>query len=255
MLQDFLASYPVELTNLEWGLLALCALLIGMDKAGLRGVTIITVPIFAGLLGGRLSSGTVLPLLMSGDAVAMLIYRRKAAVEYLKKLLPAAVVGLIVGMYVGLYVSDRVFTLIIAFIVAFCLVLMVLKEYRGKDIELPDHWVAHSGAGLLGGVSTMIGNAAGPIMSVYLLALNLPKEVFIGTGAVFFFIINILKVPIHLFFWHSITLNTLRLTVTLIPFVLLGMLIGFKIVKLIPEKPFRIFVLAGTAIGTIRLFF
>lgn len=255
MFIHFLSAYPVELTGAQWGLLALCALLIGMDKAGLRGVTIITVPIFAGILGGRLSAGTVLPLLMTGDAVAMLIYRRKAAMGYLKKMLPAAVAGLALGTYVGMRVSDRAFTLIIGSIVGFCLFLMILKEIRGRDVILPDHWAAHSGAGLLGGVTTMMGNAAGPIMAVYLLALNLPKEVFIGTGAVFFFIINILKLPIHIFFWESITGDTMRLTVTLMPVVLLGMAAGFRIVRLIPEKPFRVFVLAGTALGTIRLFF
>ena len=254
MFSQFIAGLPGSLSPMQWAVLALGSLLIGMDKAGLRGIAIIAVPLYAGILGARLSTGVILPLLLAGDVCALIIYRRKAAFSYLKKMLPMTLVGIAAGMFLGHVMPDRIFTLFLASIVTLCLVLMAYKEMKGSDLTLPDHWAAHSGAGLLGGLSTMIGNAAGPIMAAYLLALDLPKSVFIGTGAVFFFIVNLIKLPVHIFFWETMGRDTLLLSLSLVPFILAGIGLGFALVRIIPDKPFRYFVLAATAAGTIRLF-
>jgi len=218
-------------------------------------VSIITVPLFAGYFGGRPSASIVLPFLLTGDVCALLIYRNKIKYSYLWKMLPMALIGMAAGMVIGQFVADAVFRILMACIVLFCLILMIYKEFGGRDIQLPDHWAAHGGGGFLGGLSTMIGNAAGPIMAAYLLSLNLPKEVFIGTGAIFFFIVNLIKIPVHTMVWNSLTLETLSLSLVLIPFVLGGLLLGLKIVRRIPDKPFRLFIIAATFIGTGRLFF
>jgi uncharacterized membrane protein YfcA len=194
---------PDFLTLFDWTLLVLCALLIGINKAGLRGVNIIAIPIFAGYFGGKTSTAIVLPLLVAGDICAMLVYHSKVSWKYFFKLLPAALVGIIIGMLIGHRIPDQAFRHMIAAFVLLCLVLMLLKEFRGKAFTLPDHMAAHSAAGFTGGLASMAGNAASPILSVYLLSMNLPKEVFIGTGAVFFLVINLLKMPVHLFVWDT----------------------------------------------------
>ncbi len=254
MFYQFLAGLPGSPTLWQWIVLAFGSLLIGMDKAGLRGIGIIAVPLYAGILGARMSTGVLLPLLLVGDVCALVIYRNKVAFSYLKKMLPMTLVGIVAGMFLGNYMPDRMFTLFLACIVSLCLILMVYKEIKGSELHLPDHWAAHSGAGLLGGLSTMIGNAAGPIMAAYLLALDLPKTIFIGTGAVFFFIVNVLKLPVHIFFWGTMRADTLVFSLTLAPFIFLGINVGFFIVKIIPDRPFRYFVLVATAAGTVRLF-
>ena len=107
--------------------------------------------------------------------------------------------------------------------------------------------------GILGGFATMIGNVAGPIFAVYLLAMHLPKKSFIGTGAWFFIIINICKFPLHFFIWETIDLKTLSFDLLMLPAIGLGAFIGIKAVKKISEKSYRVFVIFVTAISALLL--
>ena len=155
----------------------------------------------------------------------------------------------------GQSIPDRAFRYVMGSIIMVCLILMVTKEFSKKELALPDHWAAHSIGGFSGGFTTTVGNAAGPIMALYLLSMNLPKEAFIGTGAMFFLMVNILKMPIHAFAWGTMTAETLKIDVVLFIFVLIGFFVGLKVVKKIPEKPFRIVIMIATLIGTVKMFF
>ena len=95
----------------------------------------------------------------------------------------------------------------------------------------------------------MIGNSAGPIMSIYLLTMYLPKNTFIGTKAWFFMIINLAKVPFHIFSWKTIDLKTVALDLAVLPAIMLGAFIGVKVVRLIPEKGYRILVIVTTVVA------
>jgi uncharacterized membrane protein YfcA len=108
--------------------------------------------------------------------------------------------------------------------------------------------------GLLGGFSTMIGNAAGPVLSVYLLSMKLPKNYFIGTGAWFFLIINLIKVPLHVFVWHTITVQSFSLNILMLPAIIVGAYLGIRLVKIIPDGPYRIFVIIITTLTALKLF-
>ena len=108
--------------------------------------------------------------------------------------------------------------------------------------------------GLLGGFSSMIGNAAGSIMALYLLSMNLPKNNFIGTQAWFFFIINLFKLPFHIFVWKTVTLQSLSVNVIMIPAILLGVFLGIKIVKILNEKIYRWMVIISVFISSLLLF-
>jgi uncharacterized membrane protein YfcA len=123
-----------------------------------------------------------------------------------------------------------------------------------KSKKIPDNWWFAGILGLTGGFTTMIGNAAGPVMSLYLLSMHLPKNKFIGTAAWFFLIINVLKIPFHVFSWHTITPQTLMVDTAGIPAILLGVYIGIKTVKLIPEKIYRYFIILSTVLAAFLLF-
>jgi len=125
----------------------------------------------------------------------------------------------------------------------------------GKRDPVPHKvWIAIP-LGILGGFSTMIGNAAGPIMSVYLLSVNLSKNTFIGTAAWFFFIVNLVKMPLQVWGWHNITLQTLEFNFILLPAIALGAYAGIKLVKIFPESAYRWFVVAATFLSALALFF
>jgi uncharacterized protein len=107
--------------------------------------------------------------------------------------------------------------------------------------------------GILGGFATMIGNVAGPIFAIYLLAMHLPKNNFIGTGAWFFLITNLVKFPLHIFIWKTINLQTLLLDVTLFPGIAAGAFFGIWLIKKIPDKTYRFFVITITALSALLL--
>jgi hypothetical protein len=109
--------------------------------------------------------------------------------------------------------------------------------------------------GLAGGFSTMIGNAAGPVMMLYLLSMRLPRYDFIGTQAWFFMIVNLLKVPLHVFVWNTISVQTLYLDATMIPAIAVGALIGVRIVGWFRDSSYRLFVIGMTVIAAVKLFF
>jgi uncharacterized membrane protein YfcA len=132
---------------------------------------------------------------------------------------------------------------------------LLWQEIRRSEISVPDYWWFPVLMGLAGGFSTMIGNAAGPVLSLYLLSMHLPKYSFIGTKAWFFMIVNLLKVPLHIFFWHTITVRTLVFDIAMIPAIAVGALAGVAVVKKIPEKPYRIFIMTVTVLASVKLFF
>jgi hypothetical protein len=226
-----------------------------MSKTGVAGIGMLIVPILATIFGGKISSGILLPMLSMADVFAVSYYHRHAEWKYIWKLMPATVAGVLVGLFVGNVVNDDQFKLIMAIIILVGLGIMVWRERKNTEKAIPHNWLFSSIAGLLGGFSTMIGNAAGPVMSIYFLSMMLPKNKFIGTGAWFFLIINLFKIPFHVFVWETIDMRTFTLDLAMFPVIMLGAFLGFKLVKYIPEKPYRIFIIVTTALAAIKLFF
>ena len=107
--------------------------------------------------------------------------------------------------------------------------------------------------GLLGGFTTMIGNAAGPVMSVYLLSMRKEKMEYIGINAWFFLVVNFLKIPLQIFVWENISVSTISLNLLMLPFIVLGAWLGIRIVKLFPEKAFRKFIQIVTILSVIMM--
>src|SRR5690606_20548904 len=108
--------------------------------------------------------------------------------------------------------------------------------------------------GVLAGFTTLVANAAGPMMAVYFLAMRLPKMDFVGTGAVFFLIINLFKVPfmvnLGLINAASFTLN-----LWLAPAVIGGAWLGRKLLVRIDQRAFENIALALSAVAGLKLLF
>lgn len=247
-----LQSY--DLDTLQWLLLALCSLLIGMSKTGLSGVGLMVVPLMANAFGGRPSVGILLPILIFADIFAVTWYHRHAAWKHILRLIPWALAGIVTATLVGRSISDTTFNRLLAAVVILGIAILIWRDLKRNQLKIPESgWFAAS-LGLLGGFATMIGNAAGPVMALYLLSMRLPKNSFIGTGAWFFFIVNLSKVPLHIWSWKTITSNTLLLDVLMIPAIAAGAFAGIWLVKLLPEKVYRIIVIITTILSAIFLF-
>lgn len=241
------------LDGLEIGMLLLSATIVGFSKAGIQGATIPAVAMMAIIFGGKESAGIMLPMLMTGDLVAILKYGRQGNVRDVLRLMPATIIGILLGAFVGNAMSDQQFKLMMGVIVLVCLGLLLYRNVRKQSVELPDNRLIHGLTGATSGFSSMVGNASGPIFNVYILAQNLQKTTMIGTTAWFFFLMNLLKVPFHVFLWGTITADTLKYTLLALPFIGLGAFLGIQVIRHISEKWYRRLILAMTAIAAIRL--
>jgi len=210
------------------------------------------VPLMAMVFGGQLSSGIMLPMLCLADAMGVWYYRRHASWPHLKKLFPWAVIGIIIGTLVGKYIDDHMFRIIMACIILASVSTMIWLE-RGHKEDVPDFFWFAVLMGIAGGFTSMVGNLAGAVMAVYFLSMRLPKQIYIGTTAWFFMVINWFKVPFHVMAWHTIIWDTLYLAVLSLPVILLGAFLGIHLVRIIPEKYYRWFIISMTLLAAIMM--
>lgn len=212
------------------------------------------VPILANAFGGRPSVGLLLPILIFADLFAVAWYHRHTEWKHIIRLIPWAFLGIITAALVGKNISDNTFNRLLAAIVLTGIVILVWQDLRSHKMKVPDSRLFAGGLGLTGGFATMMGNAAGPVMALYLLSMRLPKNIYIGTGAWFFFIVNLSKVPLHVWWWKTITLDSFVLDLLMIPAIAAGAFLGIWVVRLLPEKIFRIIIMATTLLSALLLF-
>jgi len=233
-----------------------------MSKTGINGLGTIAVPVLAIIFGARTSTGILLPMLCCADVFAVTYYRRSAEWKYIIRLLPWALTGFTLALLTDHWIAsgepfgvpDKGFKTLIGLCILAGLGVMIWNEYRGRDAVTPSAWWFTALFGVMGGFSTMIGNAAGPIMSVFLLSVRLPKISFVGTAAWFFMIINFLKLPLQYFVWHNISGETLLFNLAMLPSIAAGAWMGIVFVKGISEKNFRIVVFTLTLVSALMLF-
>lgn len=233
----------------QWTVLALTALCIGMSKTGVQGLMLLIVPYMAMAFGAKESTGVILPMLCIADIIAVTYYKRIADWRVVAKLLPTAILGFFVAIFVDKLVPAQGFRQLMGWTLALALVVMIWSEIFGKENRWMKCWWYSALFGLLGGFTTMIGNAAGPVMSVYLLSMRKEKMAYIGINAWFFLVVNLLKVPLQIFVWDNITWETFKLNLLMLPVIGLGALIGIHLVKLFPERAFRRFIQAVTILS------
>ena len=171
---------------LTWSVLFVSAFLIGMSKTGIQGINMLMIPLMAVVFGAKPSTGLILPMLCFSDLLAVLYYRRSAEWKYIIGLLPSAVGGFALALAVDSLVPPEQFRYLLSGCLLVAIAIMCRPNRGGKEDRLTGRWWYSPVFGLLGGFTTMIGNAAGPVMAIYLLSVKLPKYAFVGTSAWFF---------------------------------------------------------------------
>jgi uncharacterized membrane protein YfcA len=239
----------------QWVLLVAGAVMAGFSKTGIPGSSILFVAIFPNLMPARQATGVVLPMLVFADLFAYVVYRKNLEWKRVGRLLPWALSGILIGWLVLGRINDRQTTKIVGGILALML-MMNLWRRRGTVDEAVAHTPIWLGPvmGMFAGFTTMIANAAGPVMSLYLLAMRLPKLAFLGTSAAFFLLINWVKVP-FVAQLGLITPDSLKLNLCLFPAVAFGALMGRPIIERIDQKRFENGVLFLTALAVGKMLF
>ena len=229
------------------------AFIIGLAKAGLKGIEMLNITIMALIFGGKASTGIVLPLLCAADIAAVWYYNRHAQWKHFWQLVPWMAVGILIGVYAGKDMDEALFRKIMAVIILITIVIIVAMEFR-KTEKVPTHPLFVSSTGIAAGVTTMLGNLAGAFANIYFLAMRMPKNDFIGTAAWVFLVINLFKLPFQIFFWKNITAESLQTDLLLLPALALGFFAGIKIVNRIKDDNYRKVVIVLTLIGAVVIF-
>lgn len=231
----------------HWVLLCISGIIVGFAKTGVAGIGILAVPIFAEIFPAEQSAGILLPVLCVADVMAVSYYRRHADWNKIIPLMPWVAIGLLSATLVYFFGNkdNSIFAPIIKnymkpSIGLIVIIVLGVSVWREKHKDIPEGRLVAASTGFTAGFTSMLANAAGPIMNIYLLVMKLPKEAFIGTAAWFFLIINYVKLPLMVIGAQSITADSLKMNAMLIPAVLIGGLLGIKAVKFIPEEKFKI---------------
>lgn len=242
-----------QLTLVNCLLLVLAGAGIGVSKSGFAGVSMLHVLIFAFIFGAKDSTGVLLPMLIVGDVCAIWFFGKKVDWKQVKKLLPPTLIGVVLGTLAMSRIDESWFKPLVGIIILALTGVQITRMLRPKLFDqFPQRaWFAWS-LGLLAGITTMMANAAGPVVALYMLAISMPKLNLVGTSAWLFLIINIFKLP----FSYSLGLisgPSLLIDVLFSPAILLGMGLGSWMLNRIPQREFNILLLIFTGIASLRL--
>jgi uncharacterized protein len=242
----------MPLTPAQYALALLAALCVGLAKSGFSGVSLVSVVVFADLYGAKTSIGFVLPLLITADLMAWPAFRKHGSWKAVWPMLWPALVGLGIGWWVLGILDDQMARKVIG---ASIWLMVFIQASRRLQPETFDRLAQSRGfgtvAGVTGGFSTML-NAAGPVIQLYLMARKIPKMELIGTGARFFLLINLIKVPLNSKLALITPLSLLE-NAKLVPAVAIGVYGGRHLMKHVPQKAFEWMIIGFSMIAGIRL--
>lgn len=245
-----------DLSVLAWAALTIGAAVIGLSKAALPGAATLAVALFAAVLPAKQSTGTILLLLIVGDVFALWAYRRHADLRTLLRLAPAVIVGLVAGaVFLALAPDSWVRRMIAVILLTVVAVTLIRRRFPGRtEPGARSRRVAAGVYGSLGGFTTMVANAAGPVMSMYFIAGRFPVKAFLGTTAWFFAIVNVTKLPFSISL-GLITPEGVVIDLLLIPVVVAAAFFGRWVAGRISQRLFEKIVVALTIAGALYLLF
>jgi uncharacterized membrane protein YfcA len=244
----------------KWCVLAVAALLVGYSKTAVAGVASVAIVLFAAVLPARESTGTLLPLLIAGDLTAIWVYRRHANWALIVRLMPWIMVGLVVGAFFIAHVDNHAMRVAIATLL---LVLLAAQVWSARhrlvgapspepEPERGAHHLLSTTAGVVTGFATMVANASGPVMSLYLLAAGYGVLDLVGAAAWLYFVVNLVKLPfsIGLGLVHP---GSVLLDVALLPAMGLGAWLGAVTIRRISRAQFERYVLVLVGVSALLL--
>jgi len=238
----------------EWALAITGALFVGVSKTGISGLGMLFVVIFAQIMPAKSATGIVLPLLCFGDLIAVASYRQHAHWRHVWRLMPWTVAGVVLGYFAMGRINETQARLLIGTIVLALVGLHLLRRWRSGGDEAEHGWWFAPFIGVLAGFTTLVANAGGPLMVIYLLAMRLPKMEYMGTGAVFFMLLNWFKIPFMVSL-GIINAASFTLNLWLAPAVFAGAFLGRVILKRMNQRVFENLALGLSAAAGLKLLF
>ncbi|NQY92775.1 MAG: sulfite exporter TauE/SafE family protein [Campylobacteraceae bacterium] len=242
----------MDLSILTIAYISLAAFFVGFSKTSVGGAGVIAVLLMALAFPGKASVGILLPMLIVGDIIAVIYYKRNCDWKIILKMFPLTALGVIIGYFVVDVLSQEVFNIALGLVI---LTMLVIGHFlEDKTLASSSNKIVSNFVGLLAGMSSMLANAAGPLVSVYFLQLKLPKLIFVGTASWYFLLINVFKIPfssnLGLITWETLTLNLLY-----VPIILLGAYVGVRFLRKIDMRFFTLLVKIASLLVSVKLIF
>ena len=243
-----------DFTLFQIAVLAIGALIIGINKTAIPALGALVVVLFTQFFPADIGSAAVLPLLCTGDVLAVSWYRREANWKFVIGLLPWAMVGLLLGMVVVRMITNiDILAIMIALLILGVQALSLTKGIFQKKIDqLRNTMWMGAFFGILAGFTTHVANAAGPVMAIYLVLMKFSKEEYIGSAAWYFLLLNWIKLPLFVLDGR-LSWQIIKIVPGVLPFLILGAVIGIVLLKNISQKSFTTIIQILTALGALRL--
>lgn len=234
--------------------LGLTAFLVGMRRGGIQGAAVIGVTLLASHFSAAASVGITVVIFLYADIQATVILFREVDWRFLGRLLIPTLIGITVGAIIGRSLPTQVFGWVLFVLIFIAYGSMILQRRASVGRVAQGHPVITLLSGFLSGFTTMVGNLASIFVAVYFAAVGAKKEQFIATSVWFFFIVNLIKLPIHIWIWRTLTVEMVVRTLVLIPVVTAGIFLGRVLARRLSEDSYWNFVIVMAGVGVARYF-
>jgi uncharacterized membrane protein YfcA len=249
--------------NWLWAAIVVVAILVALDKALVPGAAMLGVGVLAQFIPAREATGVTLAMCILGDWMTIWAYRHDVDWRTLGRLLPNVAGGVVLGAGF-LFIADdgttrRVIGAIILVFVSWNVIAMLRRRGgSGAGTEVPTAQMTRGARwkrslyGGLAGFTTMVANAGGPATSMYFMSEGFPVRLFLGTGAWFYLVINLVKLP----FAIGLGMLSTRFLVPLIiavPFMIATVAVGRWVSGRIDKSVFNVLVVVLTLVTGVTL--
>ena len=212
-------------------------LLYGIAKSGLGGsMSLISIPLMTLVMPLNQALGIILPILIFSDFIATYKYRKEFDLDTLKLIVPFAALGIIVGSLTFSYFSENLLKFIIG-LMGFLFTGHYFLFKKDKETKSNKNFFKGGICSMIAGFSSFCVHAGGTPTSIYLLPLRMKKEIYVGTRIIFFTFVNLIKLPLYINLSMT-NFETFKQSLILFPVALLGILTGYRLLKIIEEKLF-----------------
>ncbi|WP_369920132.1 sulfite exporter TauE/SafE family protein [Marinomonas polaris] len=231
--------------------LFLAGLITGFSKFSVGGMGLLILPIVMIVFPGPEALGMILPLYIITDILAVWSYRSKIAWAVLARFLPLAFLGVFVASHFLANINGEQFVNFLGFTILAMIALGLYLDFRPATF-MQKPWAAYT-MGFLGGIVTMMANAAGPLFSLFLLEQKLDKETYVSTRAWAFFIINVVKLPFYISL-GLLSVESTQASLYAVPGLIVGSFIGYHFLKKVNPVQFKWMIRIMSTIAAVKLF-
>ncbi len=211
--------------------------LYGIAKSGLGGsISLISVPLMTLVMPLSQALAVILPILIFSDIIAAYRFRKEFDFNTLKIMIPFAAFGIIIGSFTFTFISEELIKLIVG-IMGFLFAGHYFIFKKKKIIATKKNIFKGAICSSIAGFTSFCVHAGGTPTSIYLLPLRLKKEIYVGTRIIFFTFVNLIKLPLYIYL-SMVNLETFSQSLMLIPLAIIGIFIGYRILKIIEENVF-----------------